>query len=92
MADQEDDARPDGALSLEHDEHGVLVLRLGGSGTVIPKSIPVVDGSGKLIAVYAAGPAVVRVAEQDLARMPDPPSAPAPAPPVPDFPAPDPER
>ncbi|ARZ66475.1 hypothetical protein M1P56_21220 [Streptomyces sp. HU2014] len=46
-----------GGLLLEQRD-GVLVLRLTGGGSVIPKAIPVVDGAGRLLAVYSAGTAV----------------------------------
>lgn len=46
-----------GRLLLEHRD-GVLVLRLTGGGSVIPKAIPVVDDGGRLLAVYSAGTAV----------------------------------
>ncbi|MFI9201483.1 hypothetical protein [Streptomyces sp. NPDC053048] len=52
MAEQEGGA---GALSLDHDRDGVLVLRLSGGGDVIPKVIPVVDGeTDTVIALYTA--------------------------------------
>ncbi|MFF4215140.1 hypothetical protein [Streptomyces nondiastaticus] len=61
MADEETEeteasAAADGALELT-DHDGVLALRLSG-GDVIPRAIPVLDESGKLLAVYTAGPPV----------------------------------
>ncbi|MEU1309410.1 hypothetical protein ABZ419_11015 [Streptomyces cinnamoneus] len=53
---EEGDGAPAGTLALDH-ENGVLVLRLGGGGRVIPKAIPVLDEEGRLLAVYAAAPA-----------------------------------
>ncbi|MFE0041789.1 hypothetical protein [Streptomyces albireticuli] len=61
MAELEDGAaegpEESGGLLLEHRD-GVLVLRLTGGGSVIPKAIPVVDEAGRLLAVYSAGTAV----------------------------------
>ncbi|MGK5547155.1 hypothetical protein ACSNOH_20835 [Streptomyces sp. URMC 127] len=47
---------PCGSLELT-DHDGVLALRLSG-GDVIPAAVPVLDESGKLLAVYTAGPPV----------------------------------
>ncbi|QLE74920.1 hypothetical protein FGW37_27980 [Streptomyces rectiverticillatus] len=58
MSDQEAEAteapEPSGTLELA-DRDGILSLTLSG-GEVIPKNIPVLDESGKLLAVYTAGP------------------------------------
>ncbi|MEU1670654.1 hypothetical protein ABZ752_01300 [Streptomyces roseifaciens] len=58
MSDQEAEAteapEPSGTLELT-DRDGVLSLTLSG-GEVIPRNIPVLDESGKLLAVYTAGP------------------------------------
>ncbi|MCF3103621.1 hypothetical protein IPZ58_18815 [Streptomyces roseoverticillatus] len=61
MADEETEetqasAAADGSLEFT-DHDGVLALRLSG-GDVIPGAIPVLDESGKLLAVYTAGPPV----------------------------------
>ncbi|MGK5730091.1 hypothetical protein [Streptomyces sp. URMC 124] len=59
MSDEEAEAteaapEPSGTLELA-DRDGILTLTLSGGG-VIPKVVPVLDESGKLLAVYTAGP------------------------------------
>ncbi|CAM5338574.1 hypothetical protein [Streptomyces abikoensis] len=74
---EETETPPAADGSLEFTDHdGVLALRLSG-GDVIPGAIPVLDESGKLLAVYTAslpalppaGPAPDVLEERTVVRL-----------------------